>query len=72
MADNSPIILVADAVAGATAAGALTAPWWFPVLKEASDIAAILLPILGVILVLAQIVFYLHRIRRDAKRTRRP
>ncbi len=63
MTPNSPITLAADAVGGATAAAALSAPWWFPVLKEASEIAAFLLPILGVILVIAQIVFYLHRIR---------
>jgi hypothetical protein len=64
MADTSPITLAGDALAGATAAGALSAPWWFPVLKEASEVAAFLLPILGVILVSVQIVFYLIRLRR--------
>lgn len=67
MADTNPITLAGDAVAGATAAGALSAPWWFPPLKEASEIAAFLLPILGVVLVAVQIVFYLFRIRRGRR-----
>lgn len=61
---ESPITLAGDALAGATAAGALSAPWWFPVLKEVSEVAAFLLPIFGVILVSVQIVFYLIRLRR--------
>lgn len=68
MADSSnPITLAGDALAGATAAGALSAPWWFPILKETSEIAAFLLPIFGVILVALQIVFYLIRFRRGGR-----
>lgn len=67
MADNNPITLAGDALAGATAAGALSAPWWFPVLKEASEIAAFLLPIFGVVLVSLQIIFYLVRLRRGRR-----
>lgn len=63
MADTSPITMVSDVVAGATATGALTTPLWFPMLKEASEIAALILPIIGVVLVAAQIAYYALRLR---------
>lgn len=39
--------MIAERVTDAAAVGAVTSPWWFPYLKEISEAAATMLPILG-------------------------
>ena len=53
-----------DAISTLTAAGAVTFPIWFPALQNASEIAAALLPFLGIILITLQIIVYVRRVRR--------
>ncbi len=53
-----------DTVASATAAGAIAAPFWWPALKEASEVAAALLPFLGLVLIVLQIIIHVRRIWR--------
>jgi hypothetical protein len=56
--------ILVDSVAGATASVAISAPLWLPWLKEASEIAALALPILGVLLIAVQIVAKVYVTRR--------
>ena len=56
--------IVVDAAAGTTASVAISAPLWLPWLKEASEIAAFMLPILGVLLIVVQIVAKVYVTRR--------
>ena len=55
---------IVDTAAGATAGVAISAPFWLPWLKEASEIAAFLLPVLGVLLIVVQIVAKIYVMRR--------
>lgn len=56
--------ILVDTAAGATASVAISAPFWLPWLKEASEIAAFMLPILGVLLIAVQIVAKVYVTRR--------
>jgi hypothetical protein len=47
---------VTDNVNTITAWGGVTSPWWLPHLREASEIAGLLAPILGAAWLLTQIV----------------
>ena len=49
-----------DAANMVVAVGAATSPWWLPLLRESSEIAAMVVPILGVMWLLLQIVLRLH------------
>lgn len=44
-------------VSDITATAAVFSPWWLPLLKETSEISAMLLPFLGVLWLLVQIGF---------------
>lgn len=48
--------MTSDPVTNATAAGALSSPLWIPKLSEVSTMAAEILPILGAIWLVVQIV----------------
>lgn len=43
------------------AAAALTSPYWLPTLQEVSQIAALVLPILGALWLVIQISHYVYR-----------
>ena len=45
----------------AIAAGGISAPVWLPPLKEASEIAGMILPILGVVWLIVQIITRIMR-----------
>jgi hypothetical protein len=53
-----------DAANSVTAAGAIAAPYWFPLLKNGSEWVAAILPYMGLILVALQIIYYVRRNRR--------
>ena len=53
--------VIIDRITTGVAAGAITAPAWLPALKDMSETAALLLPILGVVWLLLQIFAYLLR-----------
>lgn len=57
---NDPVI---QKISSGIAAGAAISPWWLPALKAASDVAGMLLPIVGVIWLLVQMVAFLRRRR---------
>lgn len=44
---------------------AVSSPWWLPILKNASDVAGLVLPILGVLWLVLQIVIKLYQVRRN-------
>ncbi len=67
MLPQSKIQVAVDAASTITAAGAVSAPLWFPALKSASEVAAALLPFFGIILIVLQIIFYARRIWRGRK-----
>jgi len=46
------------------AVAAVTSPWWLPVLHSISEVAALVLPILGVLWLCVQIVVKLYHVRR--------
>lgn len=48
------------------ATAAVTSPWWLPGLQTWSEVAALLLPIAGLVWLIIQIVGYLFK--RDRKR----
>lgn len=50
-----------DAVNNSVAAAAVASPFWLPALSDASQIAALLLPIAGLAWLLIQIWGYFHR-----------
>lgn len=52
---------IIDRITTGVAAGAITAPAWLPPLKDVSEVAALLLPILGVVWLAVQILAYLLR-----------
>lgn len=43
---------------------AIASPWWLPALHEVSDVAALVLPIIGVLWLCLQIVVKLHQVKR--------
>lgn len=45
------------------AIAAIASPWWLPALHEVSDVAALVLPILGVLWLCLQIVVKLHQVK---------
>ena len=57
----SPILTdpIAQKATTIVATGAASSPWWLPVLKEFSQIAAELLPIFGVTWLLVQIFHFI-------------
>lgn len=48
-----------ETVKATAAAGAVTSPWWLPVLHTLSDTAALVAPILGVVWLSLQITHFL-------------
>jgi hypothetical protein len=46
------------------AVAAIASPWWLPALHSVSDVAALVLPILGVLWLLLQIVVKLHQVKQ--------
>lgn len=50
--------MVMDRITNTVAAGAVASPWWLPKLSEVSQVAGHLIPILGVIWLVVQL---LHR-----------
>lgn len=55
---NDPII---QKVTSGIAAGAAISPWWLPALKSASEVAGMLLPLLGVVWLIVQMVAFFRR-----------
>jgi hypothetical protein len=45
------------------AVAAIVSPWWLPALHSVSDVAALILPILGVLWLCLQIVVKLHQVK---------
>jgi len=45
------------------AIAAIASPWWLPALHEVSDVAALVLPILGVLWLCLQIAVKLHQVK---------
>lgn len=45
------------------AVAAIVSPWWLPALHSVSDVAALVLPILGVLWLCLQIVVKLHQVK---------
>jgi flagellar biogenesis protein FliO len=54
-----------DDATTAAAGAALTSPLWLPVLQDVSSLSALLLPILGAVWLIVQIVVRIHE--RDKK-----
>jgi len=52
---NGPIM---DKITAGVAAGAVVSPWWLPAIKAVSDGASIVLPILGCLWLLVQMVAF--------------
>ncbi|UYO50350.1 hypothetical protein KQX64_07185 [Rhodopseudomonas palustris] len=50
-----------------SAVSAVASPIWLPYLKEVSDIAALLLPIFGLLWLLIQIVVKIHTVRTNRR-----
>lgn len=48
----------------ATAIAAVASPWWLPTLHTMSDVAALALPIMGVLWLCVQIVIALYRVKK--------
>lgn len=46
------------------AVAAIASPWWLPALHQISDVAALLLPIAGVIWLVVQIVVKIQQAKR--------
>lgn len=46
------------------AVAAIASPWWLPALHSVSDVAALVLPILGVLWLLLQIIVKLHQVKQ--------
>jgi hypothetical protein len=46
------------------AVAAIVSPWWLPALHSVSDVAALVLPILGVLWLCLQIVVKIHQVKR--------
>ena len=46
------------------AIAAIISPWWLPALHGVSEVAALVLPILGVLWLCVQIVVKLHQVKR--------
>lgn len=46
------------------AVAAIISPWWLPALHQVSDVAALLLPIAGVIWLVVQIVVKIQQAKR--------
>lgn len=46
------------------AVAAIVSPWWLPALHQVSDVAALLLPIAGVIWLIVQIVVKIQQAKR--------
>lgn len=51
----------------AIASAAVASPIWLPSLKVVSDVAALLLPILGAVWLVVQIAGYIIRYRKETK-----
>jgi hypothetical protein len=56
-----------DHTTTAVASAAVSSPLWLPSLKDVSDTAALLLPILGAAWLVVQIVGYVVRYRKNHK-----
>ena len=64
MLPHSRLHIVTETVSAITATSAMAAPLWFPALKDASEVVAVLLPFGGAIVIILQIVVYVRRLRR--------
>lgn len=58
-----PVEAMIERATNAVAAGAVASPWWLPELQQASEIAALFLPILGVAWLLLQMIAWIVRQR---------
>ena len=56
-----------EMITDAASVVAIGSPWWLPVLKGTSEIAALLLPILGVTWLVIQIGFKVYRETKTKK-----
>jgi hypothetical protein len=54
-------MMTMDNTNNAIAGAALSSPWWLPGLERFSEIAALLLPIAGLVWLVVQIVGYLYK-----------
>jgi hypothetical protein len=52
---NEPLI---QKISSGIAAGAAISPWWLPALKAASEVAGMLLPVLGVVWLIVQMIAF--------------
>ena len=57
-----------DRITTTGAVGAVASPWWLPSIKDVSDTAALILPILGVGWLLVQIAGKLYLLLRKQKK----
>lgn len=53
-----------EIVTNTGAVAAIASPWWLPALHQVSDVAALILPILGVIWLVVQISVKLYQAKR--------
>lgn len=49
-----------ERVTNTVAAGAVVSPWWLPSLSDISQFAALMLPVLGCVWLIVQIIAKLH------------
>jgi hypothetical protein len=52
-----------EVVTNTGAAAAIASPWWLPALHQVSEVAALVLPILGVLWLCTQIVIKLYQVK---------
>jgi hypothetical protein len=52
-----------EVVTNTGAAAAIASPWWLPALHQISEVAALVLPILGVLWLCTQIVIKLYQVK---------
>lgn len=55
------VAAVMDKLNNTVAAGAVVSPWWMPNLEAASQTAALLLPICGVVWILIQVYYKIRK-----------
>jgi len=56
---------VTERTTNVVAAGAVTSPWWIETIGGVSDVAQALLPILGAIWLIVQIIGYIIKHKRE-------
>ena len=58
-----PVEAMIERASNAVAAASVASPWWLPELQQASELAALFLPILGVAWLIIQIIAWLVKQR---------